>query len=129
MFQNPNIFFSNLNSNRSDLLDVSNRQKQVKKVFSYQELTFIVWINCFGHSFEFQKFFLISWTISFTVGQNNFGNKIPLHKPNYKWIIQAWLFFSTKSFNLFFKVNHFLDASISSNGWLSYYVTKYFSNL
>ena len=77
MFQNPNIFFSNLNSNRSDLLDVSNRQKQVKKVFSYQELTFIVWINCFGLSFEFQKFFLITRTFFFlTVGQNNFGNKI-----------------------------------------------------
>ena len=33
MFLNPNIFFSNLNSNCSNLLDMTNLQGQVKKVF------------------------------------------------------------------------------------------------
>ena len=37
MFLNPNNF-SNLNSNCSDLLDLTNIQEQVKKVFCYQKL-------------------------------------------------------------------------------------------
>jgi hypothetical protein len=78
-----------LNSNCSNLLDMRNLQEQVKKAFCYQELfwPFTVWINCssdlkiftnsrpsasniksFSRSLE--QFFL-------TVGQNNFGNKIP----------------------------------------------------
>ena len=88
MFLNPNNF-SNLNSNCSNLLDKRNLQEQVKKAFCYQKLfwPFTVWINCssdlkfFANSrpsasnFNFfsqslKQFFL-------TVGQNNFGNKIP----------------------------------------------------
>ena len=87
MFLNPNNFF-NMNSNCSNLLDLRNKQEQVKKAFCYQQLfwSFIVWINCsrdlknfansrpsvsyFKHfSRSQQQFFL-------TVGQNNFGNKI-----------------------------------------------------
>ena len=84
------IIFSNFNSNCSNLLDMRNLQEQVKKAFCYQKLfwPFTVWINCstdlknfvnsqpsasyfksFSRSLE-QLFFL-------TVGQNNFGNKIP----------------------------------------------------
>ena len=49
MFLNP-IFFSNLNSNCSNLLDVWNLQEQGKKAFCYQKLfwPFTVWINCFS---------------------------------------------------------------------------------
>ena len=71
------INFSNLNSNCSNLYDMRNLQEQVKKAFCYQKLfwPFTVWINCSSDLKTFQprisKFFLI------TVGQNNFGNKIP----------------------------------------------------
>ena len=66
-----------------------NLQEQVKKAFCYQKLiwTFTVWINCSSHL----KYFANSWpsALNFnsfsrsveqfflTVGQNNFGNKIP----------------------------------------------------
>ena len=39
MFLNPNIFFSNLRSNCSNLLDMRNLQEQVKKAFRYQKLS------------------------------------------------------------------------------------------
>ena len=66
-----------MNSNCSNLLEMRNIQEQVKKAFCYQKLfwPFTVWINCtndlkkkFSRSLE--QFFL-------SVGQNNFGNKIP----------------------------------------------------
>ena len=55
MFLNPNIFFSNLNSNCSNLLAMRNLQEQVKKAFCYQKLfwPFTVWINC---SSDWEKF-------------------------------------------------------------------------
>ena len=48
MFLNPNIFFSNLNSNCSYVSDLRNLQEQVKKAFCFQKLfwPFTVWINC-----------------------------------------------------------------------------------
>jgi len=48
MFLNPNSFFSNLNSNWYNFLDMRNLQEQVKKAFCYQKLfwPFTVWINC-----------------------------------------------------------------------------------
>ena len=83
MFLNPN------NSNCSNLLDLRNLQEQVKKAFYYQKLfrPFTVWINCSSDL----KFFSNSWPSAsnfksfsrsleqffLTVGQNNFGNKIP----------------------------------------------------
>ena len=43
IFQIP-IFFSNLNSNCSNFLDMRNLQEQVKKAFCYQKLT-LHWLN------------------------------------------------------------------------------------
>ena len=42
------IFFSNLNHNCSNLLDMRNLQEQVKKAFCYQKLFWplTAWINC-----------------------------------------------------------------------------------
>ena len=53
------IFFSNLNSNYSSLIDMKNLQEQVKKAFCYQKLfwPFTVWTNCFSDL----KFFVNSW--------------------------------------------------------------------
>ena len=81
-----------MDSNCSNLLYLRNLQEQVKKAFCYQKLfwPFTVWTNCssdlkiFANSqpsvsnFNFfsrsqEQFFL-------TVGQNNFGNKIPFGK-------------------------------------------------
>ena len=83
------IFFSSLSCNCSNLFDERNLQGQFKKAFCYQLLfwPFSVWMNgssdlknianscssasnfkIFSRSLE--QFFL-------TVGQNNFGNKIP----------------------------------------------------
>ena len=89
MFLNSNIFFQFELYNCSNLLDMRNLQEQVKKTFCYHKLfwPFIVWINCpsdlkhFANSrpsaSNFQSF---SWSLEqfyLTVGQNNFGNKIP----------------------------------------------------
>ena len=83
------IFFSNLNYNCSNLLDLRNLQEQVKKAFCYQELfwPFTVWINCssdlkiFSNSrpsaSNFKSFSRSLEQFFLTVGQNNFGNKIP----------------------------------------------------
>ena len=89
MFLNPNIF-SNLKSNFSNLYDMRNLQEQVKAAFCYQKLfwPFITWINCSSDlknfansqpsSSNFKSFSQSLEHIFFlTVGQNNFGNKIP----------------------------------------------------
>ena len=54
------IFFSNLNYNCSNLLDMRNLQEQVKKAFCYQKLfwPFTVWINCSSNLQNFAKVFL-----------------------------------------------------------------------
>ena len=84
------IIFSNLNSNCSNLLDMRNLQEQVKKAFCYQKLFwhFTVWTNCssdlkiFANSrpsaLNFKSFSRSLEQFFLTVGQNNFGNKIPL---------------------------------------------------
>ena len=81
--------FSNLNSNCSNLLDMRNLQEQVKKAFCYQKLfwPFTAWINCsndikkFANSrpsaLNFKSFSRSKEFFFLTVGQNNFGNKIP----------------------------------------------------
>ena len=83
------INFSHLNSNCSNLFDLRNLQEQVKKVFCYQKLfwPFTVWINCssdlknFANSrpsaSNFKSFSRSQEQFLLTVGQNNFGNKIP----------------------------------------------------
>ena len=81
--------FSSANSNCFNLLDMRNCQEQVEKAFSYQNLfwTFTVLINCSGDLKTFGNFQpsavnfkSFSWSLEYfflTVGQNNFGNKIP----------------------------------------------------
>ena len=78
-----------MNSNCSNLLDMRNLQEQVKKAFCYQKLfwPFTVWINCssdlknFANSrpsaSNFKSFSRSLEQFFLTVGQNNFGNKIP----------------------------------------------------
>jgi hypothetical protein len=76
--------------NCSDLLDMRNLQEQVKKSFCYEKFfwPFTVWINCpsdlkiFANSWpsasNFKQFSRSLEQFLITVGQNNFGNKIPL---------------------------------------------------
>ena len=83
------IIFSNLNYNCSNLLDKRNLQEQVIKAFCYQKLfsPFTVWINCpsdlkiFANfrpsASNFKSFSRSQEQFFLTVGQNNFGNKIP----------------------------------------------------
>ena len=82
-------FFFNLNYNISNFLDLRNIQEQVKKAFCYHRLfwPFTVWINCSSdlNTFEnsqpsvlnFQRFSRSLRHFFLTVGQNNFGNKVP----------------------------------------------------
>ena len=89
-------FFSNLNYNCSNLVDMRNLQEQVKKAFCYQKLfwPFTVWINCSSDfkSFEnsrpsssnFRSFSQCLEQFFLKVGQNNIGNKIPILKRNYE---------------------------------------------
>ena len=85
------IIFSNMISNCSNLLGMKNLQEQVKKAFCYQKLfwPFTVWINCSSDLKKFENsrlsasnFKSFYWSLEqffLTVGQNNFGNKIPFH--------------------------------------------------
>ena len=77
-----------MNSNCSDLLDMRNLQEQVKKVVCYHKLfwSFTVWINCssdpkilqiLGLQPRISKVFQSLQQFFLTVGQNNFGSKIP----------------------------------------------------
>ena len=71
---------------------MKNLQEQVKKAFFYQKLfwPFTVWINCsinlnnFANSWpsasNFKSFSRSQEQFFLTVGQNNFGNKIPFLK-------------------------------------------------
>ena len=86
MFLNPNI--SSISS-CFNLLDMRNFQEQVKKALCYQKLLwpFTVWKNCSSDLKNFansrpsaSNFKSFSWSLAqffLTVGQNNFGNKLP----------------------------------------------------
>ena len=79
-----------MNFNCSNVWYLINLQEQVKKSFCYQKLfwPFTVWINCssdlknFANSrpsaSNFKSFSQSLEQFFLTVGQNNFGNKIPL---------------------------------------------------
>ena len=79
-----------MNSNCSNILDPRNLQEQVKKAFCHQELfwPFTVWTNCsrdlkiFANSrpsaSNFKSFSRLLEQFFLTVGQINFGNKIPV---------------------------------------------------
>ena len=83
------IISSNLSYNCSNLLDNINLQEKVKKAFCYHNWFWpcIVWINCssdlkkFANSrpstSNFKSFSQSLEKIFLTVGQNNFGNRIP----------------------------------------------------
>jgi hypothetical protein len=78
-----------LNYNCSNLWDMRNLQEQVKKAFCYQKLfwPFTAWTNCssdlkiFANSrpsaSNFKSFSRSLEQFFLTLGQNNFGNKIP----------------------------------------------------
>ena len=100
MFLNSNIFFPNLNYNCSNLLDMRNLQEHVKKAFCYQKLLwpFTVQINCSSDPKIFansrpsaSNFKSFSWSLEqffLTVGQNNFGNKIPSITPQFLALVE-----------------------------------------
>ena len=79
-----------MNYNCSNLSYLRKLQEQVKKAFCYQKLfwPFTVWINCssdreiFANSrpsaSNFKKISRSLEQFFLTVGQNNFGNKIPM---------------------------------------------------
>ena len=89
MFLNPNIF-PLLNSNCSNIIVRRNLQEQVNKAFCYQKLFWplTVWINCSSDlknflnsqpsASNFKSFSRSLEQFFLTVGQNNFGNKIPI---------------------------------------------------
>ena len=117
-FHNDNLIplrvFYPIRKNCSNLLDLRNLQEQVKKAFCYQQLfwPFTVRRNCSSglkifansqpsasnfkkNSRSLEQFFL-------TVGQNNFGNKIP----NRHWFLKSWRgCISAKFKSLFFFIN------------------------
>ena len=81
-----------MNYNCSIFLDLRNLQEQIKKVFCYQKLSwlFTVWIiqkfcKFSAFSLGILKFCSITRTFFLTVGQTNFGNKIP-----YPWMTDAF---------------------------------------
>ena len=83
------IIFSNLKSNCSNLSYLRNLQEQVKKAFCYKncsDLSPFEWILQFckfsAFSLKFQKLSRSLEQFFLSVGQNNFGNKIPLLNSN-----------------------------------------------
>ena len=78
MFLNPNNS-SNLNSNCSKSYDVRNLQEQVKKAFCYQKMFWPFTVaNSRPSAFNFKSFSQSLDQFLLTVGQNNFGNKMPV---------------------------------------------------
>ena len=114
-----------MNSSRSNLLDMRNLQDQVKKAFCYQKLfwPFTAWINCYSDlknlansrpsasNFKFfsrslERFFL-------TLGQNNFGNKIPHFLSSI--ITKTWDLSNANSIvQIVLKLSHYARNSPSS---------------
>ena len=77
------IIFSNLNLNCSNLLDLRNLLQEVKKhsVLTFQcSNNFFRWSQNFWKisALNFKSFYRSQEQFFLTVGQNNFGNKIPL---------------------------------------------------
>ena len=75
-----------MNSNCSNLLYLRNLQEQIRKALLFQRLflPFIVWRNCSNDlknsrpsALNFKSFSQSLEQFFLTVGQNNFGNKIP----------------------------------------------------
>ena len=126
------MFFSNFSSNCSNSVDLRNLQEQVKNGFCYQKLfwPFTVWTNyssvlkIFANSLPSAlnfKSFSQSLEQSFlTVGQNNFGNKIPFllwepFKGFFAWIT-FWDLIRTLLHN-FLLVRFGINAKKSKKGY------------
>ena len=130
-----------MDSNSSNLLYLRNLQEQVKKAFCYQRLfwPFTVWTNCSSDlkkilnsrpsASNFKKFSQSLEQFFLTVGQNNFGNKIPsilIVKPmavqpfNFSSMLLLYAYRSTATLyrvsQISMKIVKWLVASIAS--WL-----------
>ena len=76
------MIISNLDYNCSNFLDLRNLKEQVRKAFCYQKLfwPFTVWSSYLKIEPSASNFRIFSRPLKhsfLTVGQNNFGNKIP----------------------------------------------------
>ena len=100
-----NLIFFILNSNCFNLLDMINLQKQVKKAFCYQKLfwPFTVFssdlkivANSRPSASNFKRFSRSLEQFFLTVGQNNFGNKIPFLTCSFSFLHPKYLFTSQK---------------------------------
>ena len=110
-----------------------NLEEQVKKVFSYQKLIwpFTAWINCSRNLKSFansltsaSNFKIFSQSLEqffLTVGQNNFGNKIPflLYRWNF-WMKILILDYCVLSgpVGTFFKRKSLMSSIWGSHRWL-----------
>jgi hypothetical protein len=93
-----------------------NLQEHVKKAICYQKVfwPFIVWINCssdlkkFANSWpsvsNFKSFSRLLEQFFLTVGQNNFGNKIPLNT-YLQWHLDCYCLL-LKTFSIFVSCNY-----------------------
>ena len=125
-----------MNSNCSNLLYLRNLQEKVKKAFCYQKLfwPFTVWINCSSDPKKFENsrpsdsnFKSFSRSVEhffLTVGQNNFGNKIPLKVPNFRIKLKLWLVCQACRLHMQKK-----DSIIIFNMWGEIYLTRAFTHL
>ena len=116
-----------MNYNCSIFLDLRNLQEQVKKAFCYQKLfwPFTVWINCssdlknFANSWpsasNFKSFSRSLEQFFLTVGQNNFGNKIPfLGRMDFKsFKLQYHIVLFTANKIWIFKTGHIYALTIT----------------
>ena len=121
-----------------------NLQEEVKKGFCYQKLFwhFTVWINCSSHlkifanslpsASNFNLFSRLLEQIFLTVGQNNFGNKIPLLYKNSDVPMTKWKYTWTKNTAELFENSSTMQPAIWSEmqyELLSTYLKKVFSLL
>ena len=111
-----------MNSISSNLLYMRNLQEKVKKTFCYQKLfwPFTVWINCssdlktFANSWpsalNFKRFSQSLEQFFLTVGQNNFGNKLPFFLySSIHFFVQSLSALLPKIYSLFFKETVYQD--------------------
>ena len=129
-----------MNYNCSIFWDLRNLQEQVKKAFCYQKLfwPFTVWINCSSDlkNFEnsrlsasnFKSFSRSLEQFFLTVGQNNFGNKIPLL---HTWILNDsarffFLLLVSLSFHYFSQIHEKLSISFMHVKQTFFYIHEYF---
>ena len=109
-----------------------NLQEQVKKAFCYQKLflPFTVWINCssdlkicvnsWPSASNFKFFSQLQEHFFLTVGQNNYGNKIPfllLSQCSWPKLCLPWFWLLTNDYSLFFILFPGLYCIEIHNSW------------